>query len=128
MALPRLLANDVENYIELLGATGVLFDLQKVAVDHRTAQGRSNEYRCDGRFYGRRVNCEYVPLLPASAVRLVLDGSAKDSVPAHLERRLGWPSQRGRAGNRLQRVAWIGLDWVDRGKAHGRDSHDDSHA
>jgi hypothetical protein len=30
-------------------------------------------YRCDGRFFGRRVNCEYVPALPASIVRRVLD-------------------------------------------------------
>lgn len=29
--------------------------------------------RCGGRFFGRRVNCEYVPLLPAAAVRQILD-------------------------------------------------------
>jgi len=30
-------------------------------------------YRCGGRFYGRRVNCEQVPILPAWAVSRVLD-------------------------------------------------------
>jgi hypothetical protein len=34
-------------------------------------------YRCRGRFYGRRVNCERVPMLPASAVREVLDDPRK---------------------------------------------------
>jgi hypothetical protein len=34
-------------------------------------------YRCGGRFYGRRVNCERVPLLPARAVREVLDDPRK---------------------------------------------------
>jgi hypothetical protein len=29
-------------------------------------------YRRGGRFFGRRVNCEYVPMLPARVVRLVL--------------------------------------------------------
>ncbi|HET8922740.1 MAG TPA: hypothetical protein VFN26_07045, partial [Candidatus Acidoferrum sp.] len=30
-------------------------------------------YRCDGRFFGRRVNCEHVPLLPAWVVGRVLN-------------------------------------------------------
>ena len=34
-------------------------------------------YRCDGCFYGRRVNCERVPMLPALAVREVLDDPRK---------------------------------------------------
>lgn len=34
-------------------------------------------YRCGGRFFGRRVNCEQVPLLPAWAVRPVLDDPRK---------------------------------------------------
>jgi hypothetical protein len=34
-------------------------------------------YRCRGRFYGRRANCERVPMLPASAVREVLDDPRK---------------------------------------------------
>jgi hypothetical protein len=33
--------------------------------------------RCEGRFFGRRVNCERVPLLPAWAVREVLDDPRK---------------------------------------------------
>ncbi len=31
------------------------------------------QYRCGGRFYGRRVNCEHVPLLPAKIVGQMLD-------------------------------------------------------
>jgi hypothetical protein len=34
-------------------------------------------YRCGGRFFGRRVNCEYVPALPALAVRRVFDDPRK---------------------------------------------------
>jgi hypothetical protein len=39
-------------------------------------QGKTRN-RCGGRFYGRRVNCEHVPLFPASAARLVLDDPRK---------------------------------------------------
>ena len=35
------------------------------------------EYRDEGRFYGPRVNCEQVPLLPARAVAWVLDDPRK---------------------------------------------------
>ncbi len=34
---------------------------------------RAPERRCEGRFFGRRVNCECVPALPAWAVRWALD-------------------------------------------------------
>jgi hypothetical protein len=34
-------------------------------------------YRCGGRFFGRRVNCERVPMLPAQVVRRVLDDPRK---------------------------------------------------
>ena len=34
-------------------------------------------YRRGGRFFGRRVDCEYVPLLPARAVRRVLEDPRK---------------------------------------------------
>ncbi len=34
-------------------------------------------YRCGGRFYGRRVNCEHVPSLPAWIVGQVLDDPRK---------------------------------------------------
>ncbi len=33
--------------------------------------------RCSGRFYGRRVNCEYVPALPARIVQIFLDDRRK---------------------------------------------------
>ena len=34
-------------------------------------------FRCSGRVFGRSVNCEQVPLLPAGAVALVLDDSRR---------------------------------------------------
>jgi hypothetical protein len=34
-------------------------------------------YRRGGRFFGRRVNCEYVPILPAGVVRVALDDPRK---------------------------------------------------
>jgi hypothetical protein len=37
----------------------------------------SARYRSGGRFYGRRVNCERVPMLPGLAVREVLDDPRK---------------------------------------------------
>lgn len=30
-------------------------------------------YRCRGRFFGRRVDCERVPMLPSKVVRMVVD-------------------------------------------------------
>ena len=36
-----------------------------------------SQRRLGGRFFGRRVNCEQVPLLPAWAVALVLDDPRK---------------------------------------------------
>ncbi len=45
-------------------------------------------YRCGGRFYGRRVNCEYVPLLPAVTVRRVLED------PRKIPYLLVWKSER----------------------------------
>jgi hypothetical protein len=42
------------------------------------SRGRSYpESRCEGRFFGRRVNCEQVPFLPAWAVAWVLDDPRK---------------------------------------------------
>jgi hypothetical protein len=38
---------------------------------------RKARNRSDGRFHGRRVNCEYVPLLPASAARQVIEDPRK---------------------------------------------------
>jgi hypothetical protein len=34
-------------------------------------------YRCRGRFFGRRVDCERVPMLPAQVVRTILDDPRK---------------------------------------------------
>ena len=39
--------------------------------------GLKGQKRRDGRFFGRRVNCEYVPLLPAWAVGLFMDDPRK---------------------------------------------------
>ena len=40
----------------------------------KTDMGKTyNQYRRSGRFFGRRVNCEHVPALPASVVRRILD-------------------------------------------------------
>ncbi len=46
------------------------------------------QYRCHGRFFGRRVNCEGVPLLPARIVQLVLDDPRK--IPYLLVWRSPW--------------------------------------
>jgi hypothetical protein len=35
------------------------------------------ESRCEGRFFGRRVNCEQIPLLPARVVAWMLDDTRK---------------------------------------------------
>jgi hypothetical protein len=35
------------------------------------------ESRCEGRFFGRRVNCEQIPMLPACAVRCALNDPRK---------------------------------------------------
>lgn len=48
-------------------------------------------YRCEGRFYGRRVNCERVPLLPAWAVREVLDDPRK--IPYLLVWKSSWDGE-----------------------------------
>ena len=71
------------------------------------------KYRCEGRFYGRRVNCEYVPLLPAGAVARMLDD------PRKIPYLLVWKS---RSDGTFQEAARItphsetphlgGLDWA----------------
>jgi hypothetical protein len=69
--------------------------------------------RCSGRFFGRRVNCEQVPLLPAGAVAWVLDDSRK--IPYLLV----WKSRsdgtvqeavRITSHNEIERLR--GLDWA----------------
>ena len=70
-------------------------------------------YRCGGRFFGRRVNCEQVPLLPAGAVARMLDD------PRKIPYLLVW---RSRSDGTVQEAARIapyyetadlgGLDWT----------------
>src|SRR5260370_7344707 len=38
---------------------------------------RCHRHRCEGRFFGRRVNCEQIPLLPARVVAWMLDDTRK---------------------------------------------------
>lgn len=59
-------------------------------------------YRCEGRFYGRRVNCERVPLLPAWALREVLDDPRK--IPYLLVWKSSWDGEVKEA----VRVAYLG--------------------
>jgi hypothetical protein len=70
-------------------------------------------YRCGGRFFGRRVNCEQVPLLPAWSVARMLDD------PRKIPYLLVWKS---RSDGTVQEAARIaphkeieglgGLDWI----------------
>jgi hypothetical protein len=60
---------------------------------------RYPQYRLGGRFFGRRVNCEQVPLLPAWAVRRVLDD------PRKIPYLLVWKSQRDGKVQDFVRVA-----------------------
>jgi hypothetical protein len=57
------------------------------------------KYRCGGRFFGRRVNCESVPALPASTVRRVLDD------PRKIPYLLVWRSQQDGTVQDVVRVA-----------------------
>lgn len=59
-------------------------------------------YRCQGRFCGRRVNCERVPMLPAWAVREVLDDPRK--IPYLLVWKSSWDGEIKEA----VRVAYLG--------------------
>lgn len=77
-------------------------------MDQGETLGRRN--RCDGRFYGRRVNCEHVPLLSASAVRRVLDD------PRKIPYLLIWKDDSdGQIKEAVRLVAYSepnGLDWT----------------
>jgi hypothetical protein len=59
-------------------------------------------YRRGGRFFGRRVNCEYVPMLPARVVRLVL------SDPRNIPYLLIWRSERDGGVKEAVRVIRLG--------------------
>jgi hypothetical protein len=61
-------------------------------------------YRCGGRFYGRRVNCEYVPCLPAWAVRRALDD------PRRIPYLFVWRSPQD---GTVQESVRIAIDWAD---------------
>jgi hypothetical protein len=70
--------------------------------------------RRGGRFFGRRVNCEYVPLLPAWSVRRVLDD------PRKIPYLFVWKSRTDGTVQEAVRVAphkeiegLGGLDWTD---------------
>ena len=60
------------------------------------------KYRRGGRFFGRRVNCEYVPMLPASVVRLVL------SDPRDIPYLLVWRREGGGEVKEAVRVIRLG--------------------
>src|SRR5215831_2597956 len=55
--------------------------------------------RCDGRFFGRRVNCEQVPLLPASVVARMWDD------PRRIAYLLVWTSSRDGTVQEAARIA-----------------------
>jgi hypothetical protein len=54
--------------------------------------------RYDGRFFGRRVNCEQVPLLPGWVVARVLDD------PQQIPYLLVW---KGRSSDTIQETVWV---------------------
>jgi hypothetical protein len=71
------------------------------------------KYRCGGRFYGRRVNCEQVPLLPAEAVAWMLND------PRKIPYLLVWKSRSDGTVQEAVRIAphkeiegLGGLDWM----------------
>lgn len=62
-------------------------------------QGKRQIRRSGGRFYGFRVNCEQVPMLPASVVREVLDD------PRMVPYLIVWKSRMGDENKQAVRVA-----------------------
>lgn len=71
------------------------------------------KYRSDGRFFGRRANCEYVPLLPGWIVSRVLDD------PRRIPYLLVWKSRSDGTVQEAVRIAPYsetdrlgGLDWT----------------
>ncbi len=68
------------------------------------------ESRCEGRFFGRRVNCEQVPFLPAWAVAWVLDD------PRKIPYLLVWKGPEDNSVREVVRVSTYGQfppDWAD---------------
>jgi hypothetical protein len=69
--------------------------------------------RCSGRFFGRRVNCEQVPLLPAGAIARVLDDWRKIPYLLVWKSRFDGTVQeavRITSHNEIERLR--GLDWA----------------
>jgi hypothetical protein len=67
---------------------------------HIVSRGSSYpESRCEGRFFGRRVNCEQVPFLPAWAVAWVLDD------PRKIPYLLVWKSRSNGTAREVVRIA-----------------------
>ena len=74
----------------------------------------------NGRFFGRRVNCERVPLLPAGVVRMVL------SDPRKIPYLLVWRSERDGEVKEAVRLArysepgpWDWTGWVEFNRTYG---------
>jgi hypothetical protein len=68
------------------------------------------ESRCEGRFFGRGVNCEQVPFLPAWAVAWVLDG------PRKIPYLLVWKRPEDSSVREVVRISTYGQfppDWAD---------------
>src|SRR5438477_11100926 len=65
-------------------------------------QRKTQIRRSGGRFFGRRVNCEYVPMLPAGVARLVL------SDPRNIPHLLIWKSERSGEVKEAVRVIRLG--------------------
>jgi hypothetical protein len=67
-------------------------------------------HRCEGRFFGRRVNCEQVPFLPAWAVAWVLDD------PRKIPYLLVWKRPEDSSVREVVRISTYGQfppDWAD---------------
>jgi len=64
------------------------------------------ESRCEGRFFGRRVNCDQIPLLPARVVAWMLDDTRK--IPYLLI----WKSRSDGTVKEAARIAPGGPDWT----------------
>jgi hypothetical protein len=72
------------------------------------------KYRCNGRFFGRRVNCEQVPQLPAWIVARALDDPRK--IPYLLvwqNRSQGMVQEAVRIVRHHETPYMGGLDWTD---------------
>src|ERR1039457_4443834 len=77
-------------------------------------QAKRQIRRIAGRFFGRRVNCEYVPMLPAWLVRAVLGDPRK--IPYLLvwrSERDGEPKEAVRLSRCSEPGPWDWTGWVE---------------